>query len=237
MKTSKTLYRALSLMLCCIMALGLLPTTALAANTTIDRVNVQIDTPMAGEAFDFEGETATYECRAGLVRWWDTTNNQEMNKNSVAQAGRRYKVEITVYANSGYTFNLYDTAAAINNFYAEKTGGTAALYLTAYYEVSAPIREVELEMEIPVPGAAPDFFPVCGSSSYMLSNYFDDYFSSTAYTYNGVQWVNTTTKKVMGRNDTFSEGSQYQAIIHLKAANGQSFYYDGSRVPPVTATI
>ena len=56
MKRSKRT-KCLSLLLSCVMLLGLLPMTTLAAH--IDSFNVWIDTPAAGETFDFDAETDT----------------------------------------------------------------------------------------------------------------------------------------------------------------------------------
>ena len=231
MKRSKRT-KCLSLLLSCVMLLGLLPMTTLAAH--IDSFNVWIDTPAAGETFDFDAETDTHECDVGKVRWFDARTNEEMDATSVAQAGQRYEVKIQLIPARGYSIGP-NTMAGINGFRAVIDGSE----LRMPFDIPAApelIRSVELKLDAPVPGGKADFSPVCGQSTYALSDYFDDA-DSDNYTSNGIQWIDATTKKVLDTDDTFVAGHTYQAFIHLKTRGNYEFHYDYGSTPPVTAKI
>ena len=231
MKRSKRT-KCLSLLLSCVMLLGLLPMTTLAAH--IDSFNVWIDTPAAGETFDFDAETDTHECDVGKVRWFDARTNEEMDATSVAQAGQRYEVKIQLIPARGYSIGP-NTMAGINGFRAVIDGSE----LRMPFDIPAApelIRSVELKLDAPVPGGKADFSPVCGQSTYALSDYFDDD-DSDNYTSNGIQWIDATTKKVLDTDDTFVAGHTYQAFIHLKTRGNYEFHYDYGSTPPVTAKI
>ena len=60
MKKNRGIHKILSMLLCCVMLLGLLPMTALAA-TEIKAIYVGIDEPGAGESFDFTAEGSCEE--------------------------------------------------------------------------------------------------------------------------------------------------------------------------------
>ena len=233
MKTNRGIHKALSMLLCCVMLLGLLPMTALAA-TEIKAIHVGIDEPTAGEKFDFTAEGSCAEYTVGNVYWYHVSTGEKMSTISVAQAGQAYEVRIAIQTKSGYYIGG-NTVGMINGF---QSVYDSPYPRTTYYVDEPPtqIYSVEVELDVPVPGAKPDFSAVCGDKSYTLSKYFDED-DSYNYTENGVQWIDATTKKVMDADDTFTVGHTYQAFIHLKKNGNYEFYYDYGKVPPVAVTV
>jgi len=65
MKSNRKTNRVISVILCCVMLLGLLPMTALAIN--VSRVEVQIEAPVAGKPLDAAptGNTDQYTVGSG----------------------------------------------------------------------------------------------------------------------------------------------------------------------------
>ena len=233
MKKNRRIHQVLSMALCCVMLLGLLPMTALAA-TKIEAISVGIDAPTAGAKFDFTAEGSCAEYTVGTVSWYHLSTGERMSTTSVAQAGQTYEVQIAIQTKSGYVIDG-NTVGLINGIQCVYDSP----YLRTSYTVSEPpkqIHSVKLELDAPVPGAKPDFSVVCGDRSYTLSEYFDDD-DSYNYTENGVQWIDATTKKVMDADDTFTVGHTYQAFIHLKKNGNHEFYYDYGKVPPVSVTV
>ena len=234
MKKNCSVQKLLSILLCSIMLLGLLPITAMAADK-IEVISADIDMPKAGEKFDFTAEGSCSEYTIGNVYWYHMGSGERMSSASVAQAGQNYEVLIQVSPKSGYYIGGGYTVGLINGLQVVIDGNN--LYTT--YTVSNPptqIYSVDLEVNAPVPGMKPDFNAVCGDRSYTLSTYFDDD-DSDNYTENGVQWIDATTKKVMDADDTFTVGHTYQAFIHLKKNGNHEFYYDFGKVPPVAVTV
>ena len=232
MKRSKRT-KFLSLLLSCVMLLGLLPMATQAA-TQIEAIRVGIDVPTAGEKFDFTAEGSCEEYTVGNVSWYHLSTGKKMSTTSVAEAGQTYEVRIQVSSKSGYSISG-NTVGLINGL--QSVIDTSYLRTTFY--VSEPpkqITSVEVELDAPVPGAKADFTGVCGNSSYILSDYFDDD-DSDNYTSNGIQWIDATTKKVMDADDTFVAGHTYQAFIHLKTRGNYEFHYDYGSTLPVTAKI
>jgi len=109
-----------------------------------------------------------------------------------------------------------------------------------YGEAAAAARSADIktvlvkDISTPLPGNVPDYQFSCGDKSYSLSNYFD---ADDVYCKNGVQWVDITSGEVMKYTDTFEAGHSYRVIINLAAKSGNEFYYDGSSVPPVKASV
>ena len=92
------------MILCCVMLLGLLPMTALAA-TQIEAISAGIDVPKAGEKFDFTAEGSCEEYAVGNVYWYNVRTGEKMSTSSVAQAGQTYEVRIAIQTKSGYTID------------------------------------------------------------------------------------------------------------------------------------
>ena len=114
MKKNRGINKVLCMLLCCVMLLGLLPMTALAA-TEIKAIYVGIDEPGAGESFDFTAEGSCEEYTVGNVSWYHVGTGKKMNTTSVAEAGQMYEVRIAIQTKSGYYIGGY-TVGLINGF-------------------------------------------------------------------------------------------------------------------------
>ena len=104
MKKHRGIHQVLSMALCCVMLLGLLPMTALAA-TKIRTISTGIDVPTAGGKFDFTAEGSCAEYTVGNVYWYHADTGERMTASSVAQAGQNYEVRIAIQTASGYVID------------------------------------------------------------------------------------------------------------------------------------
>lgn len=104
MKKHRGIHQVLSMALCCVMLLGLLPMTALAA-TKIRTISTGIDAPTAGGKFDFTAEGSCAEYTVGNVYWYHADTGERMTASSVAQAGQNYEVRIAIQTASGYVID------------------------------------------------------------------------------------------------------------------------------------
>ena len=94
----KQLQKLSSILLCFVMLLGLLPTTALAADG-ITQVKLALDVPVIGQTLDFEptAEAGNYEITS--VRWlkdWGEHGNMLCDEYHKVEPGEPYTVRIWI---------------------------------------------------------------------------------------------------------------------------------------------
>ena len=113
----KQLQKLSSILLCFVMLLGLLPTTALAADG-ITQVKLALDVPVIGQTLDFEptAEAGNYEITS--VRWlkdWGEHGNMLCDEYHKVEPGEPYTVRIWINPEEGYSFaDLDDVTVTVN---------------------------------------------------------------------------------------------------------------------------
>ena len=106
MKKNRGIHKILRMLLCCVMLLGLLPITALAA--TITQVTVTIDAPQAGKApdysaklsgndYDFKTTSASNPFVVNGINWYDETAGNDLTATHKFIAGHTYTLFFSSY--------------------------------------------------------------------------------------------------------------------------------------------
>ena len=125
MTIKKKRHRLLSVLLCCAMLVGLLPTMALAANEQITTGNATITAPVGGETPTFTATTdAPDKYTAEVIRWVDVTKNMDIRPTDLSDpsgeyynytfvGGQQYTAVVEFTAKEGYTLS-YDNTFTIN---------------------------------------------------------------------------------------------------------------------------
>jgi len=116
MNTKKEM-RMLSLLLCFVMLVGLMPTTALAANE-ITQVELTLDVPSIGHTLDFEPTVGAGNYEITSVRWlkdWGEHGNMLCDVYHTVDPGEPYTVRIWINPKEGYSFaDLDDVTVTVN---------------------------------------------------------------------------------------------------------------------------
>ena len=102
----KQLQKLSSILLCFVMLLSLLPTTALAAGE-IDKVELTLDVPTIGNTLDFKPTTGAENYKITSVRWlkdWGEHGNMLCDEYHKVEPGEPYTVRIWINPEEGYSF-------------------------------------------------------------------------------------------------------------------------------------
>ncbi len=206
----------------------------------IDDVNVLIDSPVPGRGI----YTKVYNVPEGsylhTVDWYE--DGEYISTAENFEAGKSYKVVISLFAEDNGMFAVPLTSATINydsDTTYEKLGydATKAIALTLDMGVCPNlVNEVDLTITAPKEGNKPSYTVGCGSDAYYAvggsSNYTDYrqwYMSSDGYDW----WE-------INQNHTFMSGYYYKVCVDIHTNNGYEFplYDNGSSiVPGVSATV
>jgi len=196
--------RVFAVLLCLILAVGFLPRQAYAA-TTIDKVVLSLEYPVAGKA---PADAAWYGQGYSVydTEWYDRDDNRYLKPGDKIQVGHQYEVTIWVEADSGYVFKAANdntpfvtatvngTSGAVNKAYEYKAW---AMITVSYYFETVPskgwISSVDLTVPTPVTGAKP-FYDKIETNSYHLANV--SFSGSTdPKMKNGISWSNATNSQ------------------------------------------
>ena len=114
---TKMKMRMLSLLLCFVILVGLMPTTALAADE-ITQVELTLDVPSIGHTLDFEPTAGAGNYEITSVRWlkdWGEHGNMLCDVYHTVEPGEPYTVRIWINPKEGYSFaNLDDVTVTVN---------------------------------------------------------------------------------------------------------------------------
>ena len=209
------------------------------ASDVIPSVSVNLDAPVIGAKPDY-----TVECPSGAdyspvedagvfrngIWWYDIETSQNLNPdNAVFMAGHRYRVYITVKANSGYYFSGNSTAT-LNGKTAEVVSYyDGELYFRYTYsalsgDVTDLIPSVSVCLDAPVVGMKPDYTAVLPSGA--------NYYAKTipqeqSYSFNGIRWYDKTSNKYLEPDiSVFVLGHQYEVQVYLTPKSGSNFSPD-----------
>lgn len=113
----KQLQKLSSILLCFVMLLGLLPTTALAADK-INQVSLTLDVPVIGKTLDFTPTADAVNYEITSVRWlkdWGEHGNMLCDEYHKVEPGEPYTVRIYINPTEGNTFaDLDDVTVTVN---------------------------------------------------------------------------------------------------------------------------
>ena len=229
MEKRKNITRLLSLALCLIMLVGIMPVNAFAAKamaTTISSVGVTgIEEPVYGERPDTTGKvehSGVYEIEN--IRWKQQYSDKFLSGSSSFSAGTVYEVHITLKATGSYRFarlqnGTNNVEASINGEDANVTRAADAEDNTKYIDIvmSFPatedidyIDEVSVDnLEEPEAGKWPSFeADTPNGSGYYVSD---------------IRWVKAGNSQELSSSDKFEYNQKYYAFVDLKARDGYQF--------------
>lgn len=170
MKKNRGIHKILSMLLCCVMLLGLLPMTALAA--TITQVTVTIDAPKEGKAPDYSATlsgknyalkttSASNPFVVSGVNWYDETAGYDLTATAKFIAGHTYTATVYLVPAAGYQFTG-SVSGKINGNTATITGNGSEIQVKYTFPALATnqITAVTIEgVTAPATGAAPAMLP------------------------------------------------------------------------------
>lgn len=229
--------RILSIFLCLVLVLCLLPVTARAV-TTVDKISVTLAYPEAGK-----NPPATATCNGNgysvySIDWFDRETNAFLESGEKIQADHAYEVTVWVEAGSGYEFKHADSktpsvTATVNGEAVEVTkayeyNAWAMVNLTYYFSyvpAKGWIKSVDLTIPAPVAGEKP-FYDQISTGSYKLGNV-----SFSGQTNpdmkNGIAWRPTADGKWMTpETAVFDANTAYTMHCLVIPYEGYRFTYD-----------
>lgn len=243
MKKNRGIHKILSMLLCCVMLLGLLPMTALAA--TITQVTVTIDAPQAGKApdysaklsgddYDFKTTSASNPFVVNGINWYDETAGNDLTATHKFIAGHTYTATVFLVPATGYQFSG-SVSGKINGNTATITGNGSEIQVKYTFPALATnqITAVTIEgVTAPATGAAPSYVAIVKGEGYRLKARNDAYYK------NGICWsVMESSDLPVSGGTTFEGGQKYQITMYLVAEEGYEFSATAGGALNVKATI
>lgn len=243
MKKNRGIHKILSMLLCCVMLLGLLPMTALAA--TITQVTVTIDAPQAGKApdysaklsgddYDFKTTSASNPFVVNGINWYDETAGNDLTATHKFIAGHTYTATVFLVPATGYQFSG-SVSGKINGSTAAVTGNGSEIQVKYTFPALATnqITTVTIEgVTAPATGAAPSYVAIVKGEGYRLKARNDAYYK------NGICWsVMESSDLPVSGGTTFEGGQKYQITMYLVAEEGYEFSATAGGALNVKATI
>lgn len=229
--------RILSLIMCLVLMLTLMPFSAFAKNSPEAQIvkNIEIAgvrTPYAGEKPDYgsrlEGRGYTYSKQLESDpevfdgKWWyDETSKQALSPDSEFVYGHSYTLIILLVPEEGYEFRVdnYDTPfisatvngkeAVVNDVLTSKNQALVK-YTFAPCDHNYEIDAVSVNVTEPVPGEYPDFTNLEIETEGVSKGSID----SPDYIY-GIAWYDYKTHTFMNPSDPFEEDGIYEINIVL----------------------
>ena len=243
MKKNRGIHKILSMLLCCVMLLGLLPMTALAA--TITQVTVTIDAPQAGKApdysaklsgddYDFKTTSASNPFVVNGINWYDETAGNDLTATHKFVAGHTYTATVFLVSATGYQFSG-SVSGKINGSTAAVTGNGSEIQVKYTFPALATnqITTVTIEgVTAPATGAAPSYVAIVKGEGYRLKARNDAYYK------NGICWsVMESSDLPVSGGTTFEGGQKYQITMYLVAEEGYEFSATAGGALQVKATM
>lgn len=240
--------RILSAIICLIIVIGILPTTAHAYEYQIKTLNILIKDPVAsytpGAIVDMESNISDpmISIHNQIVTWKDTFFNKTLTNKDEFVAGLPYKVTITLYCMVDVEFarDIYGNLATnitLNGrpVTVEKVGYVngrieSVTFSYQYEPLSGMVISSVLVKGVPEPkaGEMPIFSFTLGSSV-----------AYTFYHTEPITWYDENEKRFLSSDDTFVKGHRYRVQIWVAAnrSKGYTFKLDSRGEPDVDVTI
>lgn len=225
--------RIVSLILCAVLLVGILPCSAFAV-TTLDKVSVTLSYPESGK---LPPSTAT--CNGSGysiydIEWEDLDENRYLEPGEKIQAGHEYLATIWVEADSGYEFraandNTPSISATVNGEDAEvakayEYKAWAMMTMTYYFEPVPPkgwLHRVDLTVPTPVAGEKPDYTKIEGTGYYSGNVYFSG--NTDENMVNGIAWYVVGGDELSPNSAVFAENTAYRFHCLLFPQEGYRF--------------
>ena len=249
--------KTISLVLCVVMLLSLLPLSAFATEL-IHRVPVFVETPYAGNSVNFYAEIEDEESDGvcidtgfyseGVyngVKWIDVTpgiaDGRMMEGDSFIE-GHSYEVTVYVRANRGYAFEKDEAGepafwAAVNNqvtAYVYEEFDNYSLSQTFVCEKDKMrILSAAATVTPPTAGNKPSFNATpADSTKYEICHDNDNNW----HVFNGVQWREVISGTFLTPDSVFTTDGVYEVSVYLQPKAGYAFATNNFQ-DPETATI
>ena len=213
-------------------------TSARNDGTVITSVSATVTAPSVGATASFKASIPSgvgyyideetgyaHEGYNKTVFWYDLSVGAAVEENGVFKAGHQYEVYVYLTAKDGYTFDFSNVKATLNG----KTAGTARMafdriridydFPTLGGTVTDIINSVEVTLDAPVVGNAPDFDAVFPSGA----NYYSAAYNGGSIK-NDIYWLDATSQSYLNpTSGLFTAGRQYKVFVALTAKNGYTF--------------
>ena len=180
--------------------------------------------PEAGRVPDYELSTQSNAYSAS-VQWFELRDDgyyHNIREDAKVHAGMAYKAAVHVRATEGYEFNVIPSGYKIRMNGVDITEYRFESPTHLYFEVEyptleiQPVKDVDITVDAPMPGATPDFDPEIVGDCRMAD------FDSDGWT-NGVIWRDAGTNRIMGPEDEFVGGRSYTARFYLVSDEDHTF--------------
>ena len=176
--------------------------------------------PVAGQLPDTEVECAS-ENYTARVEWGNRTTHTTHDNNQPFAANTSYTAFIYITAQDGYIFKegsenvtVYVNGVKVQGLY---ESGKKEISVVMYYEVGyAPVQNVQVLLDKPLPGATPDFTAECSGDGFI-----NDY-NSEGYIH-GVRWIDRVAGIILTEEDTFVADRQYFVSVKIEADADHEF--------------
>lgn len=211
--------KMLSLLLCLVLIVGILPLSASAA-TEVSSVSLSLDYPEAGK--NPPGTATWYGNGYSLydIEWFDRSTNKFLEPGDTIQAGHQYQAVLWVEAHDGYVFSSVDDntpgiTAYVNGKSVEVVKAYEykawAMVCLNYYFSSVPekgwVRSVNLTVAAPVTGERPNYTQLAGTEYVSKNASFNGQTNENMK--NGIAWESTAGVYVSPDTGTFAEKTEY----------------------------
>ncbi|MBO4883700.1 MAG: hypothetical protein J5602_00165 [Clostridia bacterium] len=211
-----------------------------AGSTVISAITITgVDAPEIGRNPDYNVTVSATGCYKddyssstwkNGVRWYDLTADAAIKPTDAFVAGHQYRVTVSIYSSSGYTFysdgggvpvkcTINGKSATKISIYEEDNFGFSYDFpaLSAGTTVVDAITITELDP--PAVGNAPDYYYTYSPSNKVqhVSQTSDDGWKA------GVLWADNTANETLSASAAFVAGHVYEVWVQLTAKDGYSF--------------
>jgi len=214
----------------------------------ISEVDIHVNSPAAGKSPAMYPEDVYLVPEGVTVNdpvWYENDQPWYMNGGNRFEAGKYYKVELTLVADEGVKFAKPLTSATINYKNAEVSAFASnwenGIVMTLDFGACPNVvPEVELTVTAPKEGEYPSYTIGCGSDAYYAvggsSNYTD--YRTWYWSSDNDEWYEMGTLS-NGEKMDFWSGYYYKLVVDIRTNNGYEFpLIDvGTIQPDVTATV
>jgi len=211
--------------------------------TEISEVEIYVETPVAGESATVYPEEVYWVpegCTVESIVWYENGEALNLAYAPHFEAGRTYRVEVTLVADNGVRFADPLTSAEISYKTATVNahGGNAKKGIVMSVDFGAcpnVVPQVELTVTAPMEGSTPSYGIGCGSDAYYAvggSSNYTDYRQWYMSSDNDDWWeINGT--------HSFMSGYYYKLYVDIRTNEGYEFPLidTGTIQPNVTATV